>query len=195
MGDNDNTELRYIWQWLHWSGVWILVTTIALSWNTHWWHWLHYLLVAMFTLTDNWEWWPHVMIIEESQWGHRQWQLMRVRLFRETCLVIITEQCEACSIQQLNNAFVQLFYHWTIWSIFGTSMDDNDTDEETRVVVHINCWLLLNHVKLVQFNNWTMWSLFNCSIIGQFEVDSVPNIFNCTLHSAWIALVVLAQWP
>ena len=46
---------------------------------------------------------------------------MRVRLFRETCLVIITEQCEACSIQQLNNVkFVQLFNHWTVWSGFSS---------------------------------------------------------------------------
>ena len=103
------------------------------------------------------------MIIEESQWGHRQWQLMRVRLFRETCLVIITEQCEACSIQQLNNAFVQLFNHWTIWSIFGTSMDDNDTGEETRVVVQIN---------LFGDYYWTMWSLFS-STVEQCEVRSI----------------------
>ena len=34
---------------------------------------------------------------------------------------MITEPCEACSVQQLNNVkFVQLFNHWTVWSGFSS---------------------------------------------------------------------------
>ena len=95
------------------------------------------------------------MIIEESQWGHRQWQLMRVRLLRGVCLVIITEPCEACSVRQLDNVkFVQL--------VIITEPCEACSVQQ------------LNSVKFA----WPMWSSFNCSIIGQFGVDSVPNI--CT---------------
>ena len=35
--------------------------------------------------------------------------------------MIITEPCEACSVQQWNNVkFVQLFNHWTVWSGFSS---------------------------------------------------------------------------
>ena len=148
------------------------VTLIVLNWNAELscvelgiWQGLHWLITD-----DNWgiPLGASAMTVDASEvvqrnlFGDYYWTMWS--LFNSTI-----EQCFCSIVQSLNNLKYIRYIHGWQWYRRGNEGGCSDK---------LVWWLLLNHVKPVQFNSWTMWSSFNCSIIGQFGVDSVPNI--CT---------------